>query len=104
MFTDPVSFIFCIVLVVLTIIIGVVGIYAVIVMAEFRKTLQKVNATIDMADEKIATISAPIENLANLVSYFQSGLKVFDAVTKWTSSRSAATDVTVATTAGRSKK
>lgn len=86
---DPTSFIIAVSVVVMTIMLGVVAIYVVLLIADLRKTIIKVNSTLDMADQKIENITAPIENIANMASYLQSGLKVFDMVTKWAATRSA---------------
>ena len=84
---DPTSFIIAVSVVVMTIMLGVVAIYVVLLIADLRKTVVKVNATLEMADQKIENITAPIENIANMASYLQSGLKVFDMVSKWAASR-----------------
>jgi len=86
---DPSSFIIAVSVVVMTIMLGVVAIYVVLLIADLRKTLVKVNTTLDMADQKIENITAPIENIANMASYLQSGLKVFDMVSKWAATRNA---------------
>ncbi len=87
---DPTSFIIAVSVVAMTIMLGVVAIYVVLLITDLRKTIVKVNSTLDMADQKIENITAPIENIANMATYLQSGLKVFDMVSKWVATRSAA--------------
>lgn len=98
MIVDPSSYILSVCLVVITITIGVVGIYLVIVLAEVRKTLQHANESLDEVQDRVMTITEPIENMANLATYMQSGVKVFDYVSRWLATRQQDSTVSVSST------
>ena len=75
--------IFAATLVVLTIVLTVVGIQMLLVLLELRKTLRKVNETLDTADKKLASITAPLHNLVGIVANVGTGMKVFEAFLGW---------------------
>lgn len=76
-----------IVAVVLTIILSVVGVQIILVLTEVKRTLHKVNATLDEAEAKINSIVSPLQNLGGLANGLQTGIKVFESFTGWLTSR-----------------
>jgi uncharacterized protein YoxC len=76
-------YIFATALVVLTIVLTAVGIQMVMVLMEMRKTLQKVNTTLDVAEAKIEAITMPIQKLGGMASGLATGLKVFEGFVGW---------------------
>ncbi len=72
-----------IVVIVLTLILGVVGIQLVLVLAEFRKTLNKINVTLDMAESKFNAVLSPLQNLGGMATGMRTGLKVFETFVSW---------------------
>lgn len=75
--------IFAVVLVLLVVVLSVVGFQMVMVLAELRRTLKKVNDAIDTAELKIAQITSPLQNLGGLASGLKSGMQVFEAFAGW---------------------
>ena len=73
--------------IILTIILSVVGIQIILVLAEVKKTLNKVNTTLDEAEAKINALMSPLQNLGGLASGLQTGIKVFESFTGWIAQR-----------------
>lgn len=76
-----------VVAIVLTIILSVVGVQIIMVLAEVKKTLNKVNTTLDEAEAKINSLISPLQNLGGLANGLQTGVKVFESFTGWLSQR-----------------
>lgn len=76
-----------VVAVILTIILSVVGVQIILVLSEVKKTLNKVNLTLDEAEAKINAIISPLQNLGGLASGLQTGIKVFESFTDWLTNR-----------------
>jgi uncharacterized protein YoxC len=76
-----------VVAVILTIILSVVGVQIILVLTEVKRTLHKVNATLDEAEEKINAIVNPLQNLGGLAGGLQTGVKVFESFTNWLTNR-----------------
>lgn len=77
------STVLVVVVILLTLIMGVVGIQLVLVLTELRKTLKRVNATLDHAESKINSVIQPFQNLGGMAMGLQTGLKVFEAFVGW---------------------
>ena len=73
--------------IILTIILSVVGIQIILVLAEVKKTLNKVNTTLDQAEARINSLISPLQNLGGLASGLQTGVKVFESFTGWLTQR-----------------
>lgn len=71
--------IFAIVLVLLAIIVGVVGIQLLLVLIEVRKTLSRINSTIDVAETQLRALQVPISNISNTFSGLKAGYRVFES-------------------------
>ena len=76
-----------VVAIILTVILSIVGIQIILVLNEVKRTLQKVNTTLDEAQEKINAIVSPLQNLGGLATGIQTGIKVFESFTGWLTSR-----------------
>ena len=76
-----------VVAIILTIILSVVGIQIILVLTEVKKTLNKVNTTLDDAEAKINALMAPLQNLGGLAAGLQTGMKVFESFTSWLTQR-----------------
>jgi len=72
-----------IVLVVLAIVVAVVGVQVVLVLNEVRRTLHKVNQTVDLAEAKITAVVSPLQNLGGMASGLNTGFKMFEAFVGW---------------------
>jgi hypothetical protein len=68
---------------ILTIMMVVVGVYVIQVLIGIKKTLDKVNTTIDMAELKLSSVIAPLQSLSGLTSSLGTGLKVMESFTRW---------------------
>ena len=84
---DILSVVFAVVVVVLTIVLSVVGIQVVMVLVEIRKTLRKVNNTLDVVEDKIHAITSPFQNLGGALSGIKTGMQFFEAFTAWLSKK-----------------
>lgn len=71
--------IFAIVLVILAIVVGVVGIQLLLVLTEVRKTLMRINNTIDIAENQLKSLQVPIDNISTTFSGLKAGYKVFES-------------------------
>jgi hypothetical protein len=76
-----------VVAVILTIILSVVGVQIFLVLTEVKRTLHKINATLDEAEAKINAIVSPLQNMGGLAAGLQTGIKVFESFTSWLTSR-----------------
>jgi uncharacterized protein YoxC len=81
--TEIVPVVFSVVLVILTVVLSVVGIQLVMVLAELRRTLQRVNNTIDIAESKLNSVVQPFQNLGGMASGLTTGFKVFESFVGW---------------------
>lgn len=80
---ETLPIIFAVVIIIITIILSVVGIQMIIVLAELRRTLKKVNTTLDEAENKFNQVLAPIQSLGGMASGLQTGFKVFETFVAW---------------------
>jgi hypothetical protein len=80
---DYLSIVFAVVLVVLSIVVSVVGVYVVMVLSEVRRTLRKVNTTLDAAESSLQLISQPFIKFGGLASGMSTGFKVFETFVSW---------------------
>ena len=66
-------------LVILTIVVIIVAVYLVQVLQRLRTTLDKVNMTIDVVEERVISITAPLQSLSSMAANLGSGIKVFES-------------------------
>jgi len=76
-------YIFALVLVILTTILAVVGFQLVQVLIELRRTLRKVNETLDTIDATVTAVTQPLHSLGGMASGLNSGFKVFETFVSW---------------------
>lgn len=69
-------------LVVLAIMLIVVGVQVFLVLIEVKKTVQRINATMDLAEAKLIQ---PLQHLGGMAAGLQTGFKVFESFTTWLS-------------------
>ncbi|NCO12086.1 MAG: hypothetical protein COZ34_00955 [Candidatus Pacebacteria bacterium CG_4_10_14_3_um_filter_34_15] len=82
---DILPIVFAVVLVVLTIVLSVVGVQVIMVLVEIKRTLRKVNATLDVVEDKMHAITSPFQNLGGALSGIKTGMQFFEAFTVWLS-------------------
>lgn len=72
-----------VVLVVLAIVLTVVGIQMFLVLQELKRTLLKVNNTLDTVDLAVTSVVTPLQSLGGMASGLSTGMKVFEAFAGW---------------------
>ncbi len=75
--------VFAVVVVIITIVLSVVGIQMIMVLAEVKRTLKKVNDTLDDAEEKFNQVLVPLQSIGGMASGLQTGFKVFETFVGW---------------------
>lgn len=80
---DILPIVFSVVLLILAIVLSVVGVQMVLVLMELKRTLRRVNQSIDMVETKFASIVTPLQNLGGMASGMSTGFKVFEAFVGW---------------------
>lgn len=80
---DIVPIVVTVVLVILAIVLTVVGVQVILVLNEVRRTLRKVNQTVDLAEAKINAIVSPLQNLGGMASGLGTGFKMFETFVSW---------------------
>lgn len=82
---EAVPIVLTIVLVIVAIVLAVVGVQVVLVLNEIRKTLTRVNDTLDTAEQRINAILTPLQNIGGMSQGLNTGFKVFEAFVGWLS-------------------
>jgi len=72
-----------VVLVFLVIILSIVGVQLVLVLMEFRKTLRRVNMTLDTIDMTVTAVTQPLQSLGGMAAGLSTGFKVFETFVGW---------------------
>ncbi len=80
---DILPIVFAVVVVVLTIVLSVVGIQVIMVLTEIKRTLKKVNNTLEVVEDKVHAITSPFQNLGGALSGIKTGMQFFEAFTVW---------------------
>ena len=80
---DPLVAVLVVVVVVLSILLLVVGIQVIIILKEFRKTLQHVNRSLDGADHMVQLIARPFGGLGDILAGLRTGMKVAESFVSW---------------------
>lgn len=68
---------------VLAFVLVVVGVYVVQVLQQLKRTLQRVNDTLDIVEAKVEAVSAPFHSFGNMASSLGTGLKIFETFVGW---------------------
>lgn len=76
--TEMLPTLFGISIIVLTVVLAAVGIQLVLVLNSMRRALNKVNEAFDEVEQKVKTVTEPLQNLAGIASGVQTGVKVFE--------------------------
>lgn len=80
---EAVPIVLTIVLVIVAIVLAVVGVQVVLVLNEVRKTLKRVNDTLDNAEQRLNAVMLPLQNLGGMTKGISTGLKVFETFVSW---------------------
>ncbi|MBI5151638.1 MAG: hypothetical protein HZA34_03630 [Candidatus Pacebacteria bacterium] len=75
---DPLVLTLTIVSSVLAVFLIALGVQAFLVLRETRKTLQRVNGIIDVAEHTVVRALVPLSSLGGFVTGMKSGMKVFE--------------------------
>jgi uncharacterized membrane protein len=75
--------VFSVVVIILAIILSVVGVQFIFILLEVKKTLHKLNTTIDMAEVKLNAVLQPFQNFGGLASGLGTGFRVFETFVSW---------------------
>jgi hypothetical protein len=80
---DPLIALLVVVLAVLSVLLVIVGIQVIIILKEFRKSLDLWNQTLKDTDDLLTLISNPFKGLGDTVSGLKSGLHVAELFISW---------------------
>lgn len=80
---EVIPIVLTVVVVVLAIILSVAGIQLIMILYEVKRTLHRVNETIDIAEARINAILQPFQNFGGLASGLGTGFKVFESFVSW---------------------
>lgn len=75
--------VFVVILAILTIVLSVVGVQMVLVLNELKKTLQKVNTTLDFVEDTVSSVTQPLQGLGGIANGLSTGMKVFETFVGW---------------------
>lgn len=80
---DVIQVVLTTVLVILATVLTVVGVQVILVLNEVRKTVRKVNLTVDVAEQKINKILNPFQSLGSVGTSLQTGFRIFESFIGW---------------------
>ena len=80
---DILPIVFSVVLVVITIVLSVVGIQMVLVLNEVRRTLRRVNGTLELVEDKVQSFVSPFQNLGGTIAGIKTGMHFFESFTSY---------------------
>ena len=80
---DVMQIIFSVVLIVLAIVLTVVGVQLVTVLIEARRTLRRVNQSLETIEAKVSAFTQPLMALGGAVTGLRSGMKIFELFVTW---------------------
>jgi uncharacterized protein YoxC len=80
---ESLNWLFPVVLLILTLVMIVVGVYLVLVLMEARRTLRRLNHTLDIAEARLNAVVGPLQSLGGLANGMSTGLKVFETFVGW---------------------
>lgn len=75
--------IFAVVLIVITVVLAIVGYQLIMVLQELKKTLIKINTTIDTVETRFSSIIEPLQRLGGAASGIRTGMRVFETFVGW---------------------
>lgn len=71
------------VLIVLALVLTIVGVQLFMTLMEFRRTLKRVNESVDMIETRLISLTAPFQSLGGAVAGMKTGFKVFELFVHW---------------------
>ena len=80
---EPLVILLIIVTIILTTLLSIVGIQIILMHRDLRHTIQRVNSTLDSADQLLANVSSPFTRMGGMIEGVKSGLKVAEMFVKW---------------------
>jgi uncharacterized membrane protein len=80
---DILPIVFAVVLVILTVVLSVVGIQMILVLTEVRRTLRKVNQTLELVEDKVQSFVSPFQNIGGTIAGIKTGMQMFEAFTSY---------------------
>lgn len=79
---DPVQYTIIVISIVLTILMVFVGVQVFYILAEVRRSVQKMNKMLDDAGKMTGSVSHTVEGMSGLVSGMKAGLALFSGLHK----------------------
>ncbi len=80
---DILSIILTVVAVVMVIVLTVVGVQVFLVMTDLRRTLQRLNHSMDGIEDRFHAITSPLQRLGGMMGGLTAGIKVFESFVSW---------------------
>jgi uncharacterized protein YoxC len=68
---------------VLTLMMVVVGVLAIQVLLKIRKTLDRVNSSIELVEDKLVSLTSPLHSIGGMAMSMKTGMKVFESFLGW---------------------
>ncbi len=72
-----------VILTLLTILLIAVGVTIIQVLQKIKYTINRFNTTIDLVEDRVTNLTAPLHSLQGMASSLGSGLKVFESFVGW---------------------
>ncbi len=76
---DPLVIVLTVVAAILSLILIVVGVQAILVMQEVRRSLKRFNELADTIDNVITKTFTPLQNLGGMMAGLKTGMKMFES-------------------------
>ena len=80
---DPLVILLIVVTSILTILLVVVGVQVVMILQEIKKTLNRVNRTLQATDAIVSVLSRPVSGMVDMVAGVRTGLKITESFVSW---------------------
>jgi len=68
---------------ILTLMMVVVGVLVVQVLLKVRKTVDHMNNTLDLVEDKLVSIVTPLRTIGGMASSMKTGMKIFESFLGW---------------------
>jgi hypothetical protein len=69
-----------IVIVMLTTLLGVIGVQVVLILRDLRKLIARTNDLIDRVETKVSSFTNPFQNVSSFIDSFRDGVRIFESV------------------------
>lgn len=80
---DPLVALLVVVMSILSVLLVIVGVQVIIILKEFRKTLEHANQTLKNTDDLLTLIAHPFDGMGDTIAGLKSGLKVAEIFVAW---------------------